>query len=109
MTGGLEVLPSVAADEFYEITRGYARLNGLAATSGHKIEIETSVDGDSLMKIPAAFFNTDNNTIFLEKTTPATTGLHFGEGITLLSTTNMSFPSGTTTLSLQLVYRIIKI
>lgn len=109
MIGGLEVLPSVASDEFYEITRGYARLNGLAATSGHKIEIETSVDGDSLMKVPATFFNADNNTIFLEKTTPATTGLHFGEGITLLSNTNMSFPSGTTTLSLQLVYRIIKI
>ena len=54
MTGGLEVLPSVSADEFYEITRGYARLNGLAATSGHKIEIETSVDGHSIMKIPAA-------------------------------------------------------
>ena len=109
MTGGLEVLPSVASDEFYEITRGYARLNGLAATSGHKIEIETSVDGDSLMKVPAAFFNKDNNTTFLEKTTPETTELHFGEGITLLSNTNMSFPSGTTTLSLQLVYRIIKI
>ena len=109
MTGGLEVLPSVSADEFYEITRGYARLNGLAATSGHKIEIETSVDGDSLMKVPAAFFNTDNNTIFLEKTTPATTELHFGEGITLISNSNMSFPSGTTTLSLQLVYRIIKL
>jgi hypothetical protein len=109
MTGELEILPALESDEFYEITRGYARLNGLAASSGVEINIVTSDTSASQMTIPAAFFNTDNNAVYLEQVTAATTALVFGSAIKLTSLSNMSFPSGTTTLSIQLVYRIIKI
>ena len=39
----------------------------------------------------------------------APTNLPFGEGANLTSATNMEFLSGTTTLNIQLVYRIITI
>jgi len=43
----------------------------------------------------------------ISSTEPST--LPFGEGANLISDTNMEFLSGTTTLNIQLVYRIIKI
>jgi hypothetical protein len=109
MTGDLPILPTLAANEFYEITRGYIRLNGLAATTGYKIDLVSDTLGYSFAEIPAAFFNTDNNTGLMSISSVAPTILPFGEGAFLTSATNMEMPSGTTTLSIQLVYRVIKI
>ena len=109
MSGELEILPSLEADEFYEITRGYARLNGQGTLSGVEIDITTSVGESSQMTIPASFFNTDFNAVYLEQSNSATTTLAFGSAIKLTSLSNMSFAGGATTLSIQLVYRIIKI
>ena len=110
MTGELEVLPSVAADEFYEVTRGYARLNGNATTGGsHEIDIvENDVEEHLVAKLPSAFFNTNNNTDLLEIAAHNTTPIHFGSGLKLSSNSNMSFNAGTT-LTINLVYRIIKL
>jgi hypothetical protein len=109
MTGDLPILPTLAANEFYEITRGYIRLNGLAATTGYKVDLVSDTLGYSFAEIPAAFFNTDNNTGLMSISSVAPTILPFGEGAFLTSATNMEMPSGTTTLSIQLVYRVIKI
>ena len=108
MTGNLPILPTLAANEFYEITRGYIRLNGLAATTGYKVDLVSDTLGYSFAEIPAAFFNTDNNTGLMSISSVAPTILPFGEGAFLTSATNMEMPSGTT-LSIQLVYRVIKI
>jgi hypothetical protein len=109
MTGDLPILPTLAANEFYEITRGYIRLNGLAATTAYKVDLVSDTLGYSFAEIPAAFFNTDNNTGLMSISSVAPTTLPFGEGAFLTSASNMEMPSGTTTLSIQLVYRVIKI
>ena len=109
MTGDLPILPTLASNEFYEITRGYIRLNGLAATAGHKIDLVSDTTGYSFGDIKSSFFNTDNNTGLMSISSVAPTILPFGEGAFLTSATNMEMPSGTTTLSIQLVYRVIKI
>ena len=109
MSGELEILPALESDEFYEITRGYARLNGQGTVGGVEIDITTSVGESSQMTIPASFFNTDFNAVYLEQSNSATTTLAFGSAIKLTSLSNMSFAGGATTLSIQLVYRIIKI
>tara|TARA_R110000803_G_scaffold102434_1_gene170514 strand:- start:72 stop:2939 length:2868 start_codon:yes stop_codon:yes gene_type:complete len=108
MSGELEILPEVGADEFYEVVRGYARLNGVAANVGKIVDIETIPDSVSLMKIPASFFNVDNNVVYLERTPKTSTDLFFGRGVKLSSASNMVFAGGTTTLSIELIYRIVK-
>jgi hypothetical protein len=110
LTQGLEILPTLAADEFYQITRGYIRLNGDAATSGHKLELQVSVEGHSLASIKAAFFNTADNVGYIDEDAHIEADIHFGEAIILINpTTDMTFPSGETTLTINLVYRIIKL
>jgi hypothetical protein len=110
LTQGLEILPTLPADEFYQITRGYIRLNGDAATSGHKLELQVSVEGHSLASIKAAFFNTANNVGYIDEDAHLAADIHFGEAIILINpTTDMTFPSGDTTLTINLVYRIIKL
>jgi hypothetical protein len=110
LTQGLEILPTLPADEFYQITRGYIRLNGDAATSGHKLELQVSVEGHSLASIKAAFFNTADNVGYIDEDAHLAADIHFGEAIILINpTTDMTFPSGDTTLTINLVYRIIKL
>jgi hypothetical protein len=110
LTQGLEILPTLAADEFYQITRGYIRLNGDAATSGHKLELQVSVEGHSLASIKAAFFNTADNVGYIDEDAHLAADIHFGEAIILINpTTDMTFPSGDTTLTINLVYRIIRL
>jgi hypothetical protein len=110
LTQGLEVLPALPADEFYQITRGYIRLNGDPATSGKKLEFQVSVEGHSLYSIKAAFFNTADNVGYIDEDAHLEADIHFGEAIILKSrTTDMTFPSGDTTLTINLVYRIIKL
>ena len=110
LTQGLEVLPTLPADEFYQITRGYIRLNGDHATTGKKLEFQVSVEGHSLYSIKAAFFNTADNVGYINEDAHVEADIHFGEAIILKSpSTNMAFPSGDTTLTINLVYRIIKL
>ena len=106
----LQILPPLPADEFYQITRGYIRLNGDMASAGHKVDIVTD-DGSAhlLAEISSSFFSTDNNTDLLNVYAHSTTPIHFGSGLKLTTNTNMSFPSGTTTLTINIVYRIIKL
>jgi hypothetical protein len=110
LTQGLEILPTLPADEFYQITRGYIRLNGDHATTGKKLEFQTSVEAHSLYSIKAAFFNTADNVGYINEDAHVEADIHFGEAIILISpSTNMTFPSGDTTLTINLVYRIIKL
>jgi hypothetical protein len=110
LTQGLEILPTLPADEFYQITRGYIRLNGDAATSGHKLELQVSVEGHSLASIKAAFFNTADNVGYIDEDAHVEADIHFGEAIILINPTiDMTFTSGDTTLTINLVYRIIKL
>ena len=110
LTQGLEVLPALPDNEFYQITRGYIRLNGAAALSGKKLEFQVSVEGHSLASIKAAFFNTADNVGYIDEDAHLEADIHFGEAIILKSpTTDMTFPSGETTLTINLVYRIIKL
>jgi hypothetical protein len=110
LTQGLEVLPPLPDNEFYQITRGYIRLNGDAAISGHKLEFQVSVEGHSLASIKAAFFNTADNVGYIDEDAHLEADIHFGEAIILKSTTtDMTFPSGDTTLTINLIYRIIKL
>jgi hypothetical protein len=110
LTQGLEILPTLPDNEFYQITRGYIRLNGDAATSGHKLELQVSVEGHSLYSIKAAFFNTADNVGYIDEDAHLAADIHFGEAIILINpTTDMTFPSGDTTLTINLVYRIIKL
>ena len=106
----LQILPPLPDDEFYEVTRGYVRLNGNAATGGtHKIDIvEDDASAHLLAEIPSAFFSTDNNTDLLDIAAHNTTPIHFGSGLKLTANNNMSFDAGTS-LTINLVYRIIKL
>ena len=106
----LQILPPLAANEFYEVTRAYARLNGNAANGGsHQVDVVTDdASAHLLAKIASSFFNTDNNTDVVEVFDHNTTPIHFGSGLKLFSNNNMSFDAGTS-LTLNLVYRIIKL
>ena len=106
----LEVLPPLPDNEFYEVTRGYVRLNGNAATSGtHQVDIvEDDASEHLLAKVPAAFFGTDNNTDLLEIAAHNTTPIHFGSGLKVTTNNNMTFEPDTS-LIINLVYRIIKL
>ena len=106
----IQVLPPLPGDEFYEVTRGYVRLDGNAATGGtHKIDIVTD-DGSAhlLAEIPGSFFNTDNNTDLIEVFPHNTTPIHFGSGLKITTNSAMTFDVGTS-LIINLVYRIIKL
>ncbi len=106
----LQILPPLPGDEFYEVTRGYVRLHGNATTGGsHKIDIvEDDASAHLLAEIPSAFFNTDNNTDLLEIAAHNTTPIHFGSGLKITTNAAMSFDAGTS-LTINLVYRIIKL
>jgi hypothetical protein len=107
LTLGLEVLPTLAADEFYQITRGYIRLNGNPPMATHKVTIETSVIGHDLAEIPAAFFSESNNVGYLTMSNHLEDDIHFGEALILKANSEMTFVD--TTLTLNIVYRIIKL
>jgi hypothetical protein len=104
---GLEVLPPLPDNEFYQITRGYIRLNGNAPITGYKVSIETSTIVHDLAEIPATFFEAANNVGFLTLSTHASNDIHFGSQLTLKSLTDMAFVD--TTLTINLVYRIIRL
>lgn len=110
LISGVDIMPPLPADEFYEITRGYVRLNGSATDGGtHKVSIITNdALGHPLANIPVSFFGTDDNAAHLELDAHAEKDIHFGSGLKLASNNNMSFPEGTT-LTINLVYRIIKL
>ena len=109
LSQGLEVLPALPDNEFYQITRGYVRLNGDAAMAGHVVNIQTSVGLHILDTIKSTFFNTANNVGYVDPEPLSEEGVYFGEGITIIAPTEMTFPSPDTTLTLNLVYRIIKL
>jgi hypothetical protein len=106
----LEVLPPLPDNEFYEVTRGYVRLKGNAAIGGtHQVDIVEDDETEHLLaKVPAAFFNTDNNTDLLEIAAHNTTPIHFGSGLKVTTNNNMTFEPDTS-LIINLVYRIIKL
>ena len=106
----IQVLPPLADNEFYEITRGYVRLDGNAATSGtHKVDLVTDdASAHLLAEVAATFFGTDNNTDLLDVSNHHTTPIHFGSGVKITTNTNMTFDPGTS-LIINLVYRIIKL
>ena len=108
LTSTLPILPELASNQFYEITRGYIRLNGLKATIRHRVDLVSDTTGYLFGDIKSVFFNTDNNTGFMAINAVKPTIIPFGEGAFLTSATNMEMPSGTT-LSIQLIYRIITI
>lgn len=103
----LEVLPPLPANQFYQITRGYVRLNGTSTDGGsHKVDFNTDTIGHTLAEIKASFFSTDDNVGYIDLAAHLTADVHFGEGIVISSHPNMSFDINTT-LSISLVYRII--
>jgi hypothetical protein len=106
----IQTLPSLPNDEFYEITRGYVRLDGNAATGGtHKIDIVEDDESEHILaEIPSSFFNIDNNTDLLNIIPHNTTPIHFGSGLKITTNSAMSFDAGTS-LIINLVYRIIKL
>lgn len=106
----MEVLPPLPDDEFYEITRGYVRLDGNAPSGGtHKIDIvEDDASLHLLAEIPSSFFSTDNNTDLLNIIPHNTTPIHFGSGLKITTNSAMAFEEGTQ-LIINLVYRIIKL
>ena len=106
----MQILPPLPDDEFYEVTRGYVRLDGNAATGGsHQVDIVTDDASEHLLgKIASAFFNTDNNTDLLEIFAHNTTPIHFGSGLKITTNNNMTFEPDTS-LIINLVYRIIKL
>ena len=106
----LAVLPPLPDNEFYQITRGYVRLDGNAATSGtHKVDLVTDDASAHLLgEVAATFFGTDNNTGLLDVSNHHTTPIHFGSGVKVTTNTNMTFDAGTS-LIINLVYRIIKL
>ncbi|MDB4414560.1 hypothetical protein N9265_00855 [bacterium] len=105
----LQILPPLPNDEFYEVTRGYVRLNGRVISGTHEIDIvEDDATEHLLAKVPASFFNIENNTDLLEIVAHNTTPIHFGSGLKLTSNNNMSFEPETS-LTINLVYRIIKL
>ena len=107
LTLGLEVLPTLPDNEFYQITRGYIRLNGNPPMSTHKVSIATSVIGHDLAEIPAAFFSEANNVGYLTMSNHLEDDIHFGEALILKAASEMTFVD--TTLTINLVYRIIKL
>jgi hypothetical protein len=107
LTLGLEILPTLPDNEFYQITRGYIRLNGAAANSGKKVNIETSDIGHTLWSIKATFFNTADNVGYLDEDAHVEADIHFGEALILKAASAMTFID--TTLTINLVYRIIKL
>ena len=110
LVAGFSILPELDTNEFYEITRGYLRLNGGASESGgHKVDVITDdILAHTLASVPSSFFNIPYNVVNLQLDAHADDDIHFGSGLKLISNTNMSFPPETT-LTIQLVYRIIKI
>ena len=106
----IQVLPPLPGDEFYEVTRGYVRLDGNAATGGsHQVDIVTDDASEHLLaKIASSFFNTDNNTDLIEVIAHNTTPIHFGSGLKITTNSAMTFDVGTS-LIINLVYRIIKL
>lgn len=106
----MQVLPPLPDDEFYEVTRGYVRLDGNAATGGsHQVDIVTDDASEHLLaKIASAFFNTNNNTDLIEVFAHNTTPIHFGSGLKITTNNNMTFDADTS-LIINLVYRIIKL
>jgi hypothetical protein len=106
----MQVLPPLPDDEFYEVTRGYVRLDGNAAIGGtHEVDIVEDDETEHLLaKVPAAFFDTDNNTDLLEIAAHNTTPIHFGSGLKVTTNNNMTFEPDTS-LIINLVYRIIKL
>ena len=107
LTQGLEILPALPDNEFYQITRGYIRLNGAAADSGKKVNIQTSGEGHALSSIKATFFNTPDNVGYLDEESHLEVDIHFGEALTLIASSAMTFID--TTLTINLVYRIIRL
>ncbi len=110
LSSGVDIMPPLQADEFYEITRGYVRLNGDSSDAGtHKVDIVTNdALAHPLAHIPSSFFGTDDNAAHLELDAHSEDDIHFGSGLKLGSNTDMSFPESTT-LTINLVYRIIKL
>ena len=110
LSSGVDIMPTLPADEFYEITRGYVRLNGSSSDGGtHKVDIVTNdALAHPLAHIPSSFFGTDDNAAHLELDAHSEDDIHFGSGLKLASNTDMSFPESTT-LTINLVYRIIKL
>ena len=107
LSTGLEVLPPLPVNQFYQITRGYIRLNGTATEGGsHKVDFNTDTIGHTLAEIKASFFNTDENVGYIDLAAHLTADIHFGEGIIITSNTDMTFDIHTT-LSISLVYRVI--
>jgi len=106
----MQILPPLPDNEFYEVTRGYVRLNGNAPSGGtHQVDIvEDDATEHLIAKVPAAFFGTDNNTDLLEITAHNTTPIHFGSGLKITTNNNMTFEPDTS-LIINLVYRIIKL
>ena len=107
LTQGLEVLPALPDNEFYQITRGYIRLNGNPPMSTHKVSIATSIIGHDLAEIPAAFFSEANNVGYLTMSNHLEDDIHFGEALIFTASSDMAFVA--TPLTLTLVYRIIKL
>ena len=107
---GFSILPELGNNQFYEITRGYVRLNGGAAESGgHKVDIITDdILSHTLASIPNSFFNMPYNVGNIKLDPHAENDIHFRSGLALISNSNMTFPPDTT-LTIQLVYRIITI
>ncbi len=110
ITQDLQILPPIADDEFYKITRGYLRLNGNKVLGGSsKVSIVTDDISEHLLgEIPSTFFDTDNNTGLLDISNHHTTPIHFGSGVKLTSNSAMTFELATS-LTINLVYRIIKL
>ena len=107
LSQGLEILPALPDNEFYQITRGYVRLNGAAAMAGHVVNIQTTTGLHILDTIKATFFNTANNVGYVDPEPLSEEGVYFGEGITIIAPTDMAFVD--TTLTINLVYRIIRL
>jgi hypothetical protein len=100
----IPILPALAADEFYQIIRGYARINGIKPTVSTKLTIQTA-GAVELASLPDTFFDVDNNTGIVDIASVST--FPFGQGLQIIST-DFESPSATT-VQIQLVYRIIKI
>jgi hypothetical protein len=100
----IPILPALAADEFYQIIRGYARINGIKPTVSTKLTIQTA-GAVELASLPDTFFDVDNNTGIVDIASVST--FSFGQAIQIVST-DFESPSATT-VQIQLVYRIIKI
>lgn len=109
LTGELEILPPLPADEFYQITRGYVRLIGDAALGGtHKVDLVTDDAEEHLLaEIPSAFFSVNNNVGYLTLGAHTEADIHFGSGVKITSNNLMEFAGSN--LRINLIYRIIKI